>query len=80
MAETPEELWRERPRRERGPFLTYLQLPWSYGDSRSGDSWHRVQCLLGRHRMGGGHTMQVDGILTYIERRCRWCGTAPRAL
>jgi len=69
-----------RRRRERGPFLTYLQMPWSYSDGNTGDRWHRVRCLLGRHGMGGGHTMQFDGTVTFIERRCRWCGTEPKAL
>ena len=69
-----------RRRRERGPFLTYLQLPWSYGDRNTGDRCHRLQCRLGRHRMSGGHLMPLDGAVVFIERRCRWCGTEPRAL
>ena len=60
-------------RRERGPFLTYLGMPWSYGDRDSSDRWHRLQCRLGRHDMRGGHTMQVDGAVVFIERQCRWC-------
>ena len=63
-----------KPRRERGPFLTYLALPWSYGDGDTGEFWHRVRCRLGRHAMSGGHAMQLGGTLVYIERRCRWCG------
>jgi len=59
--------------RERGPFLTYLGMPWSYGDRHSRDRWHRLQCRLGRHDMWGGHTMQVDGAVVFIERQCRWC-------
>ena len=62
-----------KPRRERGPFVTYLRLPWSYGDRPRTDVWHRVQCRWGRHQMSGGHTMQLDGTLVFIERRCRWC-------
>lgn len=61
-----------RPR-ERGPFLTYLSMPWSYGDRDSGDRWHRLQCRLGRHDMHGGHVMQVDGEVVFVERQCRWC-------
>ncbi len=60
-------------RRERGPFLTYLAMPWSYGDCASSDRWHRLHCRLGRHDMSGGHTMQVDGAVVFIERQCRWC-------
>ncbi len=78
-APTPEPDTRKPPR-ERGPFLTYLLLPWSYGDGDSGERWHRVQCFVGRHGMGGGHTMQVDGEVVFIERRCRWCGAGPKAL
>lgn len=71
------ELPEERPR-ERGPFVTYLLLPWSYGDRNSGERWHRLQCRRNRHEMGGGHTMQVGGTEVFVERRCRWCGTEPR--
>lgn len=60
-------------RREPGPFVTYLSMPWSYGDRDTGDRWHRLQCRLGRHDMHGGHVMQVDGAVVFIERRCRWC-------
>ena len=63
-----------RPRRERGPFLTYLCLPWSYSDDTTAERWHRMQCRLGRHRMGGGNTMQLDGTVIFLERQCRWCG------
>ena len=62
------------PRRERGPFITYLRLPWSYGDRSPGDLWRRVQCRRGRHVMGGGHTMQLGSSTVYLERTCRWCG------
>ena len=64
------------PRRERGPFITYLRLPWSYGDRSPGDFWRRVQCRRGRHVMGGGHTMQLGSSMVYVERTCRWCGAA----
>ena len=66
-------------RRARGPFLTYLGMPWSYGDRDSSDRWHRLQCRRGRHEMHGGHTMQVDGAVVFIERQCRWCdaGASP---
>jgi len=60
-------------RQERGPFLTYLAMPWSYGDRDSRDRWHRWKCRWGRHDINGGHTMQVDGGVVFIERRCRWC-------
>lgn len=65
-------------RRERGPFLTYLRLPWSYGEGGAGDTWHRIQCRRGRHAMGGGHTMQLGSAAVFVERRCRWCGAEPR--
>lgn len=61
------------PRRERGPFVTHLWLPWSYGDDNMADRWHRMWCRLGRHEMGGGHTMQLGSTVVFIERRCRWC-------
>ncbi len=69
----------KRPR-ERGPFLTYLNMPWSYGDRAPSDRWHRLQCRLGRHDMWGGHPMQVDGAIVFIERQCRWCdaGASPQ--
>lgn len=67
-----------KPRRERGPFVTYLRLPWSYGDRGPGDRWHRVQCRLGRHVMAGGHTMQLGSSMVYVERTCRWCGAESR--
>jgi hypothetical protein len=62
-----------RPQRERGPFLTYLRLPWSYGDRSPGDLWHRMQCRRGHHEVIGGHTMQLGSTVVYVERRCRWC-------
>lgn len=65
------------PRRERGPFVTYMQMPWSYGDHGAGDRWRRARCRWGRHRMCGGDTMQVGGETVFIERRCRWCGIRP---
>ena len=61
-------------RRERGPFLTYLRLPWSYGDRNATDLWHRVQCRRRRHQMSGGHTVQLGSTVVFIERSCRWCG------
>ena len=67
-----------KPRRQRGPFLTYLRLPWSYGDRSPGELWHRLRCRRGRHEMGGGHTMQLGSTVVFIERRCRWCGAEPR--
>ena len=65
---------RRKPRRERGPFVTYLRLPWSYGDRSAGDVWHRMQCMRRRHEMMGGHTMQLGSDVVFIERQCRWCG------
>ncbi len=64
------------PRRERGPFLTYLFLPWSYGDGdrQPGEAWHRMKCRLRRHQMTGGHMVQLGGEVVYLERTCRWCG------
>lgn len=73
-APDPVPLEPRKPPRERGPFLTYLCLPWSYGDRRRGDRWRRMQCRRRRHEMTGGHPMQVGGDITFIERRCRWCG------
>ena len=64
-------------RRERGPFVTHLRLPWSYSERNSGDIWHRIQCRWGRHQMSGGHTMQLGSTLVFVERRCRWCGSPP---
>jgi hypothetical protein len=64
-----------RPVRVRGPFLTYLWLPWSYGDRETGGRWHRMRCRLGRHQMDGGQTVQLDGEVVFIERRCRWGAT-----
>jgi hypothetical protein len=63
-------------RRERGPFLTYLFLPWSYGDGdrQPGEAWHRMKCRLRRHQMVGGHMVQVGGDIVFLERTCRWCG------
>ncbi|HEX3620808.1 MAG TPA: hypothetical protein VHT97_00675 [Acidimicrobiales bacterium] len=66
-----------RPSRERGPFVTYLCLPWNYGDRNTGEAWHRLLCRLGRHEMAGGHTMQLGGDVVFVERRCRWCDVAP---
>lgn len=66
-------------RRERGPFLTYLSMPWAYGDRESSDRWHKLQCRLGHHDMRGGHTMQVDGDIVFIERQCRWCAAGASA-
>ena len=65
-----------KPRRERGPFLTYLFLPWSYGegDRQPGEAWHRMKCRLRRHQMVGGHIVQVGGEVVFLERTCRWCG------
>lgn len=60
-------------RRERGPFLTYLRMPWSYGDRSPSDFWHRLQCRRGHHDVIGGHTMQLGSTVVYVERRCRWC-------
>ena len=65
---------RRKPRGERGPFVTYLRLPWSYGDRSAGDVWHRMQCMRRRHEMMGGHTMQLGSDVVFIERQCRWCG------
>lgn len=65
------------PRRERGPFVTFLRMPWSYGDRGERDLWHRIRCRLGRHEPSGGHPMHVAGEVVYIERRCRWCGVDP---
>jgi hypothetical protein len=63
-----------RPEPERGPFLTYLFLPWSYGDHDTvADRWRRLRCRRGRHEMIGGQTMHVGGSVAYMERRCRWC-------
>jgi hypothetical protein len=75
--ETEEEVAAPEPRRERGPFVTYLLLPWSYGDRSPGDAWHRMKCRAGRHVITGGHTMQVGGEAVFVERRCRWCGVEP---
>lgn len=66
------------PEPERGDFLTYLCLPWSYGDHDSiADKWRRLRCRRGRHEMAGGHTMQLGGSVAFIERSCRWCGAQP---
>ena len=66
-----------RRRRQRGPFVTYMRLPWSYSDRNVGDVWHRVRCRLGRHEIRGGHTMQLGSAVVFVERRCRWCGVEP---
>lgn len=63
--------------RERGPFLTYLCMPWSYGDHTTTDTWHRWKCRFGRHVIIGGHTMQMGGTVVFVERQCRWCGAVP---
>lgn len=68
---------RSAPGREWGPFMTCLQMPWSYGDRGPGDFWHRVRCRVGRHEISGGHPMQLDGAVVFIERQCRWCGVVP---
>lgn len=67
-----------KARRERGPFLTYLQLPWSYGNRTTADRWHGMKCRRGRHHMGGGHTVQMGGTVVFLERQCRWCGVGER--
>ena len=66
-----------KPPREWGPFMTYLQMPWSYGDRCPGDFWHRVRCRVGRHEIAGGHPMQLAGAVVFVERHCRWCGLEP---
>jgi len=66
--------------RERGPFLTYLCLPWSYGDRDRRQIWRRIQCRRRRHEMAGGHTVHLGGSLVFIERQCRWCGVEPGEL
>ena len=63
-------------RREPGPFMTYLCLPWSYGERDSFARWHRLRCRLGRHDVVGGHVMQLGGDDVFVERQCRWCGAA----
>jgi hypothetical protein len=70
-----------QPRRERGPFLTYLFLPWSYGegDRQPGEAWHRMKCRLRRHQMVGGQMVQVGGDVVFLERTCRWCGVGAEA-
>ncbi len=67
--------------RERGPFVTYLFLPWSYGDGdrQPGETWHRMKCRLRRHQMTGGQMVQVGGEVVFLERTCRWCGTEARS-
>ena len=65
--------------RDRGPFVTYLRLPWSYGDRNRGEFWHRLQCRRRRHEMAGGHTIQLGSTVVFIERRCRWCGVGPES-
>lgn len=61
------------PGPDRGPFMTYLWLPWSYGDRETGYLWHRIRCRLGLHERNGGHTMHLEGTVVFIEARCRWC-------
>ncbi|MGI8982954.1 MAG: hypothetical protein ACR2HM_00195 [Acidimicrobiales bacterium] len=65
------------PRRQRGPFVTYLSMPWSYGDRAERDLWHRIRCRVGRHELYGGHPMHMAGAVVYVERSCRWCGVEP---
>lgn len=65
------------PPRQRGPVLTYLAMPWSYGDRGERDFWHRVRCRVGRHELHGGHPMQLAGAVVFVERHCRWCGVDP---
>jgi len=67
---------RRRPRKDRGPFVTCLRLPWSHGDRTTADLWHRIQCRRGHHEIAGGHTVQLGSAVVFIERRCRWCGAA----
>lgn len=69
---------RRRRGRERGPMVTYLRMPWSYGDRSPGDVWHRMNCRRGRHELCGGHTMQLGSAVVFIERRCRWCDAKPQ--
>lgn len=69
---------RRRPRRERGPFVTYMRVPWSYSDRNVADTWYRVRCRFGRHEIHGGHVMQLGSTSVFVERRCRWCGAEPR--
>ena len=71
----PEPVEPSKPPRDRGPFVTFLCLPWSYGERDPGARWHRLQCRWWRHEMSGGHPMQLSGTVVFIERRCRWCGT-----
>lgn len=66
-----------KPRRERGPFVTYMRVPWSYGDREAGERWHNLRCRFGRHEIHGGHTMQLGSDMVFVERRCRWCGVNP---
>lgn len=73
----PIEVEPRKPRRERGPFITYLRMPWSYGDRGERDVWHRIRCRVGRHEIAGGHAMQVAGTTIFVERSCRWCGVEP---
>jgi hypothetical protein len=78
LVEVEEEVVPPPPPPERGPFVTYLCMPWSYGDSDTlADKWRRLRCRRGRHEISGGHLMQVGGSETFIERRCRWCGAVP---
>lgn len=66
-----------KPRRARGPFVTYLRVPWAYGDRDPADRWHRMRCRFGRHEIRGGHVMQLGSATVFVERRCRWCGVEP---
>ncbi|MDQ4090112.1 MAG: hypothetical protein M3163_07390 [Actinomycetota bacterium] len=70
----PPEPVARRARRQRGPFVTHLRMPWSYSERGPGDAWHRMRCWRGRHDMAGGHTMQLGSAVVFIERECRWCG------
>lgn len=72
----PDEPQPTKPPREHGPLLTHLLLPWSYGDRAPGDRWHQFRCRMGRHAMIGGHAMQLDSTVVFVERRCRYCGSA----
>jgi hypothetical protein len=65
------------PKREWGPFMTSLLMPWSYGDRAPGDFWHHMLCRVGRHEIAGGHSMQLAGTVVFVERQCRWCGLEP---
>jgi len=63
----------KKRRRERGPFVTYMRMPWSYGD-RNDSVLRRLRCRRGRHELIGGSTMQLGSTVVFVERTCRWCG------